>query len=84
MLCIRRMVIHSHFPEAAARNCSETPRHTTKHTNELRRPNPDFQTMVHAPGTLDLERPHVRVRAAQRGARGLFLSLALGYGHTRM
>jgi len=31
-----------------------------------------------------LERPHVRVRAAQRGARGLFLSLALGYGHTRM
>jgi hypothetical protein len=62
VLCIRRIVIHSHFPEASAKLFRNSRAHHEAH-ERTPRPNPDFQTMVHAPGTL--ERPaHVRVRAA--------------------
>ena len=66
MLCIRRIVIHSHFPEASSklfRNPGGTAVEliilTGRTNSQLRRPD---LCAVGAP------RPHVRARAAQRAS----------------
>jgi hypothetical protein len=62
VLCIRRIVIHSHFPEASAKLFRNPGAHLeliTSGRTELRRPD---LCAVGAP------RPHVRARAAQRAS----------------